>query len=209
MLEESVKLLPTPAAGLHNYEESVESFTARQQALKAKGINGNGSGTPLPIAIKLLPTPVAGDGREKGGGGRWSPTSAPLEQTIKDETVKLLPTPTTADSRNSRNATANGGEGSTGHSGTTLSDLVHEWSEESGSSGETSSPPSDAGKASTDLRLSPWFVEWMMGMPDGWSDPDVELSAHDFQRLETASRCRSAGSPASTSCSLSDSGEGN
>ena len=51
-------LLPTPAAGNFNDGESLESWEARRQANLAKGINGNGQGTPLAIAAQqLLPTP--------------------------------------------------------------------------------------------------------------------------------------------------------
>jgi hypothetical protein len=124
-----LKLLPTPAAGLHNYEESVESFTARQEKLKAKGINGNGAGTPLPIALKLLPTPQANDGK---ADLKWS------------------------------------GKGF----GPCLEELVL--------SGRSTDRPFKGGKPSTDLRLSPWFVEWMMGAPEGWSDPACPLSATEF-----------------------------
>ncbi len=46
-----VKLLPTPNATLANYEEDPESWRARQVELKAKGINGNGAGLPLGIAV--------------------------------------------------------------------------------------------------------------------------------------------------------------
>ena len=50
-----------------------------------------------------------------------------------------------------------------------------------GSTGESSPPPSDAGrKPSTAPRLSPSFVEWMMGAPEGWTDPDCPLSATEF-----------------------------
>jgi hypothetical protein len=37
-----------------------------------------------------------------------------------------------------------------------------------------------------DLRLSPWFVEWMMGAPEGWSDPDCPLSATEFSSRQAA-----------------------
>jgi DNA (cytosine-5)-methyltransferase 1 len=42
-------------------------------------------------------------------------------------------------------------------------------------------PQSAAGSRFTDLRLSPSFVEWMIGAPDGWSDPDCRLSATEFK----------------------------
>ncbi len=55
-------LLPTPAASNFNDGESLESWQARQQRLKAKHNNGNGMGMPLGIAAKLLRTPMASDG---------------------------------------------------------------------------------------------------------------------------------------------------
>jgi len=58
-----VNLLPTPAASMPNDGESLESWEARRQRNLAKGINGNGQGTPLAIAVKLLPTPMAGDSK--------------------------------------------------------------------------------------------------------------------------------------------------
>jgi hypothetical protein len=89
-------LLPTPAAGNFNDGESLESWEARRQANLAKGINGNGQGTPLAVAAQaLLKTPTAQlavnggsqhpDKRKAGGHG---PTLADqVEHT-------LLPTPT-------------------------------------------------------------------------------------------------------------------
>jgi hypothetical protein len=52
-------LPPTPAAGNFNDGESLESWEARRQANLAKGINGSGQGTPLAVAVQLLPTPRA------------------------------------------------------------------------------------------------------------------------------------------------------
>jgi hypothetical protein len=63
-----------------------------------------------------------------------------------------LPTPTRADARGSRNATANQGKGSTGNDGQTLSDIA--WA----ASGGTQSTP------------RPSFVEWLQGMPTGATD---------------------------------------
>lgn len=58
-----VNLLPTPTASNPNDGESLESWEARRQRNLEKGINGNGQGTPLAIAVKLLPTPMAGDAK--------------------------------------------------------------------------------------------------------------------------------------------------
>lgn len=61
-LRTTVSLLPTPTASNPNDGESLESWEARRQRNLAKGINGNGQGTPLGIAVRLLPTPTAADG---------------------------------------------------------------------------------------------------------------------------------------------------
>ena len=90
-------LLPTPAAGNFNDGESVESWEARRQANLAKGINGNGQGTPLAMAVQLLKTPTAQlavnggsqhpDKRREGGHG----------PTLADQVEHLLPTPAARD----------------------------------------------------------------------------------------------------------------
>ena len=56
-----MRLLPTPVAGALNNGESAESWLARRDRQKKLGRNGNGIGTPLAIAIRLLPTPMASD----------------------------------------------------------------------------------------------------------------------------------------------------
>jgi DNA (cytosine-5)-methyltransferase 1 len=66
LVEAISSLLPASAAGNFNDGESVESWEARRQRNVLKGINGNGQGTPLTMAVKLLPTPTASDSR----GGR-------------------------------------------------------------------------------------------------------------------------------------------
>jgi len=45
----------------------VASWLARRDRQKALGRNGNGMGTPLAIAIRLLPTPMASDGAAERG----------------------------------------------------------------------------------------------------------------------------------------------
>lgn len=51
-LPREISLLPTPSAGVFNDGEDLESWEARRQANLAKGINGNGQGTPLSIAVQ-------------------------------------------------------------------------------------------------------------------------------------------------------------
>jgi len=95
----ATQLLPTPAAGNFNDGESLESWEARRLANLAKGINGNGQGTPLAIAAQqLLKTPTAQlavnggsqhpDKRRAGGHG----------PTLADQVEhQLLPTPAARD----------------------------------------------------------------------------------------------------------------
>jgi hypothetical protein len=118
-------LLPTPAAGNFNDGESLESWTARRDQQKARGINGNGMGTPLSIAVRLLPTPTAAE------GDRTSATFARGNPTLNGA---LLPTPMAADGGLNRGSSAGNG----------LRNVSRRISR-----GEPTSPPSDAGKASS------------------------------------------------------------
>jgi DNA (cytosine-5)-methyltransferase 1 len=128
-------------------------------------------GIMLSQALKLLPTPAAAD-----YGNNQSPSDGAAVRESLPRLVRLLPTPVEGDSRNSRSATAPArAEGSSFTPGVTLSDVAYEWS------GATTPQRSPDGKASTALRLSPWFVEWMIGAPQGWSDPDCPLSATEFK----------------------------
>ena len=58
------QLFPTPAAGNFNDGESLASQEARRRRNLDRGINGNGQGTPLTIAVQaLFPTPAARDSK--------------------------------------------------------------------------------------------------------------------------------------------------
>ena len=116
-----LRLLPTPVAGAFNDAEPVESWLARRDRQKQLGRNGNGIGTPLAIAIRLLPTPMASDsaaelrpaaGRAAALGRQTadrpargdrattspacSPASGPAQAAAGRE--RLLPTPDTGTS---------------------------------------------------------------------------------------------------------------
>jgi DNA (cytosine-5)-methyltransferase 1 len=80
-------LLPTPTAGNFNDGESLPSWQARKDRELAKGRNGNGIGTPLGIAVQLLPTPKASDG-EKGGPNQRGSSG---DLTLPSAVMPLLP----------------------------------------------------------------------------------------------------------------------
>jgi hypothetical protein len=72
--------LPTPNAGLFNDGEKLETWLARRDRVKAKGINGNGMGMPLSIAAQLL-TPTASDWK---GRTNWQAAGRNGPQRLAD-----------------------------------------------------------------------------------------------------------------------------
>jgi hypothetical protein len=69
-------LLPAPVAGNFNDGESVRSWLARRDRQKQLGRNGNGIGTPLTVAVALLPTPLASDSAPEHATGGKRPSGA-------------------------------------------------------------------------------------------------------------------------------------
>ena len=174
----SSPLLPTPTA-------------------RAKGgspvWNGRQGGLILDEAIsRLLPTPRARTDKEHGPGGQhWG--------ELRAEITSLLPTPTATPYGNNQSPSPNAAvrpsldtaikllPGPRANDGLRLSPRFSSegWrpylEQELLSIGEGTDPPSGDGKPSTALRLSPSFVEWMIGAPIGWTDPDCPLSATEFK----------------------------
>jgi hypothetical protein len=69
---------------------------------------------------------------------------------------------------------------------------------ESLATGASTPERSSDGKKSPAPLLNPCFVEWMLGLPEGWSDPDCPLSATEFRsRLASFSAGASSTSGAS------------
>ncbi len=189
-----VRLLPTPNASLQNYDEDPEQFLARREKLKERHNNGNGIGLPLGVAVKLLPTPRASQNEARQMKRTPSQEAGTHGRSLGAEiaeTVKLLPTPTSASYQ----------QGGTAAEQTAIKEILGVFE----STGESTDPPSNDGKPSTGLRLSPLFVGWMMGTPScnacgrEWTDPDCRHSV-------TAFTSTSASSPLSTSSSARGSG---
>lgn len=169
----SSQLLPTPAASNPNDGEALESWEARRQRNLAKGINGNGQGTPLGIAVQMLPTPRTSD---TNGAGTHGDGGMDLRTA-----VTLLPTPAARDWKSGasnimdRNArplnevvvnkllpTPNATDGQGGirkvpiartHDGKDHGPRLRDVAPLLASSGGTTSPPSVAGSTSPDAPL--------------------------------------------------------
>lgn len=116
-------LLPTPAA--RDWKSGQSNIMDRN----ARPLNE--------VVEMLLPTPRATDGTKGGPNQRGSSGDLMLPSAV----MQLLPTPTAADSRNSRNATAGRSPESSGHPRKTLCDVF--WT------GESTNSPSAAGNASS------------------------------------------------------------
>ena len=81
-----MELSPTPSAGNFNDGETLESWEKRRQKNKAKGINGNGHGTPLAIQAKLSAAPSARDWKN----GKASPTAERNSRPLNEQTINNI-----------------------------------------------------------------------------------------------------------------------
>jgi DNA (cytosine-5)-methyltransferase 1 len=158
---EALRLLPTPVSSDAN----------------GPGAHGEG-GADLRTTVSLLPTPRATDGTKGGPNQRGSSGDLMLPSA-----VTLLPTPTSADSKAS--GAAGYAKTSTHNPGVTLTDAtvrqpdrwgdyapaIARWEASLGRPAPDPTEPTGKGGAH---RLSPAFVEWMMGLPSGWvTDPAI------------------------------------
>ncbi len=125
------RLLPTPVAGNSSDGASLQTWQARRDRQKKPGRNGIGIGTPLPAAIALLPTPMAGDFGADRSAGPVRPSGAKRQTGLPDVIIhrlagqdghaglaepgegRLLPTPDTGCSPNGHGR--RGGRPGNGH----------------------------------------------------------------------------------------------
>jgi hypothetical protein len=170
----SSPLLPTPTVQDGSNVEG-ESQTRRNSP-------------PLNALVRLLPTPTANDDNkspeahlamkrrmsETDGSDRTQITSLQvLAKAGFQQPMPLLPTLTSASYK----------QGGTAAEQTEIKRILGVLP-----SGESTDSPSSDGSESTGLRLAPSFVEWMMGLPQGWSDPDCLLSATEFSLIWESQR---------------------
>ena len=145
------RLLPPPVAGACNDGESVASWVARRDRQKKPGRNGNGIGTPLAIAIRLLPTPDTGTSPNGHGRRGGRPGNRHQSGNGLDAAARTLAAGTTGAQPLSRAPVA--------------------WGEYEPAIrrrervlGQPAPPPAEPGPGGRP-RLSAAFAEWMMGIP--------------------------------------------
>lgn len=137
----AAQLLPTPDASNANDGEGLETWLARRERVKAKGINGNGMGMPLAIAaLTLLPTPQVADAT----GGHATRSGARSDEL-------LLPGV-------AREVHDNGTDWGK------YTEAVRRWEFLTRPAPAPTRPDGKNGRH----RLSPLLPEWMMGYPAGW-----------------------------------------
>lgn len=177
LADEVEHLLPTPAVNDMGRAYTPEQWDQWTDRMKAAHGNGNGHGKSLEIeAQRLLPTPRATDGTK--GGPNQRGTSGDL--MLPSAATRLLPTPRTENNENRQserfdpNQTTNfHGLLNGRHSWGDYGDAIARWEH---LTRPAPSPTEPTGKNGAH-RLSPRFVEWMMGLPDGWvTDADLGLT---------------------------------
>ncbi|QIY64647.1 DNA cytosine methyltransferase [Streptomyces sp. RPA4-2] len=169
-----LRLLPTPAA--------------------ADGTGGPGTspkrqgGMNLRTAVTLLPTPAARDWKS-GASNLLGTNSRPLNEVV----VNLLPTPKASDGPhggpNQRDTAGNyylPGQAVrldgrwVATNGTDYGPAIRRWEQVLGRPAPEPTEPGTKGNR----RLSPAFVEWMMGADPGWvTGPDLGLSRSDQLKI--------------------------
>jgi hypothetical protein len=119
---------PTPDAAVSNIGEEPETWLARKEKLKAKGINGNGMGTPLAIAVRLWPT--ATDAKASGAAGYSTDSGRHSGTTLTDAANGLWATPTARDEKGPTSRNRQGGKAIPNQLGiTNRTSLNPEWVE--------------------------------------------------------------------------------
>lgn len=212
-LDDAVALLPTPTATPYGNNQSPSAGAAVRPSLDSLAANAL---LPTPTAAatpksKRALTASSDNGRRSGGGqssppgldeiallmSGVRPDNLPPDEELPPRTralvESLLPTPTVADARGSRNATAGrGGDASSEwNAGWSLSDIAYadrwgeyapaiaRWEQVVGRPAPDPTEPGTKGQP----RLSPRFVEWMQGLPDGHVTAVPGISRNDALRL--------------------------
>lgn len=181
-----------------NEGEGPETFFARQDRVKAKGINGNGMGAPLTLAATMWPTPATRDYKGANGSEHLENGSGRLHlDQLPNFVQHLWYTPNVPnggrklmDDASPTGMTPSGIKRQVG-----LENQVRLWATPRSSDGEKGGPnqsfgaggiplpaqvssfslpdrqiSKDGKPSSPDRRsLNPLFVEWLMGWAPGWT----------------------------------------
>jgi hypothetical protein len=185
---------PTPNAQVSQDGESPETWLKRKEAMKAKGYNGNGCGTPLTIAVQLhgQAAPASSSSLGSRQGLSWATPNAcdhkgatspeackkweHRGQNLPEMVVGNWATPAARDTQGQRGAAANARKGNPLD---TLPNQMAQW-------GTLTARDHKSGRGNEDRqykeltpmverqqsgKLNPRWVETLMGLPIGWTMP--------------------------------------
>lgn len=198
LADEVEHLLPTPmttdggsnspgdqarrAPGLRTLPSLLPTPTTTNQHGNAE--NNRGERLLSGVALDLMPTPRATGGTKGGPNQRGSSGDLMLPSA-----VMLMPTPSVADVTGGRAARSGGRSDELLLNGLAREQAfgqyaaaITRWEQVIGR--PAPAPAEPTGKAGAH-RLSPRFVEWMMGLPDGWvTDPNIGITrANELKAL--------------------------
>lgn len=207
-LNDAIRLWPTPSATNPNEAEALDRWEARRDRLKAMGINGNGMGPPLGVAVGLWPTARAEDAESAGnhpgqqdsltGATRLWPTPVRSDGDRASKTyanrqgnptlpglARLWPTPTARDDKGIDQPGRQGGHSLVNASRMWPTPRANKWGPADSHGSTPSLPTLTTSKPGHECspecrRLNPRFVEWLQGLPIGWTD--CERSATESYR---------------------------
>lgn len=152
--QEHGMLLPTPAVNDMGAGKTVEDWDNWTERMQAKHGNGNGHGKSLSIETqRLLPTPAASEPGYQGDAvdADGSPVTHASHRWYDAQTGRLIQ------------------KGLTQVASADLfgqyAPAIARWEAVLGRPAPSPTEPTGKNDA---MRLSPKFVEWMMGLPDGW-----------------------------------------
>jgi hypothetical protein len=203
---------PTPNAMNSQEGESPATWLARRETLKEKGINGNGAGTPLAMAVQCWATPnsMLGGSVSRGGDRVNEPLLAGQAQQWA--------TPNARDHKGSDLPSRNGGAslshqvetGVMSHSarqdpptptaGDSCSvaglNLLQQWNtpraeHDSGKHrGESDTLHSQVKTLEPAKKLNPLFVTWLMGLPPQWNIVSMPCGQAEMESFLSRQRTR-------------------
>lgn len=151
-----------------------------EPAWDGRGLAARGSGSARTEAVTLLPTPAVNDMGAGKAVADWDAWTARMKsahgngnghgKSLAIEALRMLPTPRATDG-------TKGGPNQRGSSGDRMlpSAVTHRFRQYAPAVarwesilGRPAPDPTEATGKGGAARLSPRFVEWMMGLPDGW-----------------------------------------
>ena len=160
---QAIQFWPTPAAR--------DIKGTNQESFEARG--GGRKGEQLPNFVRHhWPTPNAHDGRQQ------APDLKSTQGGNLSRDAAMWPTPTRQDCASSGSAAYSTESGR--HSGTTLTDASRPFRPDHPTS--TPGEPFSSSGPTSRPRLNPLFTEWLMGLPQHWTD--IEMT--DSTRAATA-----------------------